>query len=201
MPAKRTVGLLGGSFNPAHAGHLHISCEAMKRLGLDEIWWLVSPRNPLKTASELAPYNARLASAKAMARHPRIRVLDIEQRARLYYSIDSLRYLTRRYPAVRFVWLMGADNLGGFHRWRAWRQIAALLPMAVLDRAPYALRALHGKFARRFRRFRLPQGAARCIAFAPPPAWLYLTLPRHPLSASSLRKTLGRKAFLVHTGQ
>lgn len=195
MLAKRRIGLLGGSFNPAHEGHFHISLEALKRLKLDEVWWLVSPQNPLKKSADLASYKERFASAGHMAAHPRLRVLDLEQREGLLYTIDTLRFLKRRYRGTQFVWLMGADNLAGFHRWRAWRQIAALVPIAVLDRAPYGLKALHAPFATRFARFR-----TRLLA-ASAPAWNYLTIPRHPLSATQLRKTLGRGAFLRHTGR
>jgi nicotinate-nucleotide adenylyltransferase len=191
--------LLGGSFNPAHAGHLHISLEALKRLKLDEIWWLVSPQNPLKKSSELADYAARLNSAKAIAQHPRIRVLDIEARRGLHYTIDSLRFLQQR-TGNQFVWLMGADNLAHFHRWRAWREIAARVPIAILDRAPYGLKALHGRFALRFAARRISAQAAGLLADFRAPAWVYLTIPRHPLSATWLRKTLGSRAFIGHTG-
>ena len=195
-----TIGLLGGSFNPAHAGHLHISLEAMKRLGLHEIWWLVSPQNPLKAASELADYATRLASAQSVAgAHPRIRVLDVEARAGLYYTVDTVRYLTRRHPKTQFVWLMGADNLAGFHRWRRWREIASRVAIAVLDRAPFSLSALHQRFAASHAHARLPAAEARLLARSPAPAWTYLAIPRHPLSASQLRKTLGTAAFLRHS--
>ncbi|NWG45279.1 MAG: nicotinate-nucleotide adenylyltransferase, partial [Alphaproteobacteria bacterium] len=131
------IGLLGGSFNPAHAGHLHLSEIALARLGLHAVWWLVSPRNPLKAPQDLARLEARLASARAMARHPRIKVTDIEARLGTRYTVDTLAVLRRRHPGVRFVWLMGADNMVGFHRWRRWRAIAAALPVAVLARPGY----------------------------------------------------------------
>lgn len=193
----RTIGLLGGSFNPAHAGHRHISLQALKRLGLDEIWWLVSPQNPLKSSSELADYAVRLAHARVLAAHPHIRVLDIEARLGLTYSIDTLRALQARHPRVQFVWLMGADNLAHFHRWRAWRAIAAGVPIAILDRAPYGLKALHGKFALARRATRVFSRTA-LLQHACGVGWMYLSIPRHPLSATFLRKTLGRKAFLRH---
>jgi nicotinate-nucleotide adenylyltransferase len=196
MVGRRKIGLLGGSFNPAHEGHLHISLEALKRLRLDEIWWLVSPQNPLKKSSDLAKYETRLEKARAMARHPRIRVLDIEAREKLFYTIDSIRYLQRAHPRHAFVWLMGADNLGSFHRWRAWRKIASLVPVAVLDRAPYGLKALHQPFARTFAAARLNERSAVTLAESHTPAWIYLTIPRHPLSGTYLRKTLGKAAFL-----
>ena len=199
--AKRRIGLLGGSFNPAHAGHRHISLEAIKRLGLDEIWWLVSPQNPLKKSSDLADYALRLTYARSIARHPRIRVLDVEQRHGLRYTIDTIDYLRAHYPTHQFVWLMGADNLAGFHRWRAWRRIANALPIAILDRAPYGLKALHARFATTYAAARCSAAAARTLATAATPCWAYLTIPRHPLSATDLRKTLGKDAFLRHNAR
>ncbi len=199
MQEARRIGLLGGSFNPAHAGHLHISLEALKRLDLDEVWWLVSPKNPLKKADDLADYALRFSYAKSLARHPRIKVLDIEQRHQLHYTIDTVLFLKKHMPRCRFVWLMGADNLAGFHRWRSWRSIASLLPIAVLDRAPYALRALHAPFARSFSATRLPASASRLLADIWPAHWLYLSIPRHPMSATHLRKTLGKNAYKAHT--
>lgn len=199
MLAKRRIGLLGGSFNPAHAGHAHISQEALKRLKLDEVWWLVSPQNPLKPSAGMADYTTRLQHAQRLPKHARVRVLDIEAREGLFYSIDTLRHLTRRYPNTQFVWLMGADNLAHFHRWRAWRAIATLVPIAVLDRAPYALRALNAPFARLFRMRRLSAAQAMLWSSNPPPCWIYLTVPRHPLSATQLRKMLGNAAFMRHS--
>jgi len=199
MGNARRIGLLGGSFNPAHAGHLHISREALKRLKLDEVWWLVSPQNPLKNSDELADYATRFTLAEAMASHPRIKVLDLEKRHHLNYTIDTLRFLNNRHRGTQFVWLMGADNLAGFHRWRNWRSIAKLLPIAVLDRAPYALRALAGPFARSFSATRLPANAGAALAAKTAPRWLYLSIPRSPVSATHLRKTLGKKAYLRHT--
>ena len=199
MPAKRRIGLLGGSFNPAHAGHLHISQQALKRLGLDEIWWLVSPQNPLKAKGELADYPLRLEAARRAARDGRIRVLDVEAREGLFYTIDTIRYLQKTFSQTKFVWLMGADNLAGFHRWRAWREIASLVPMAVLDRAPFGMRALHQRFARTYAAARQQEVTARKLAESRAPAWVYLSIPRHPLSASFLRKTLGKDAFSRHT--
>lgn len=200
MRGKRRIGLLGGSFNPAHAGHVHISLEAFKRLKLNEIWWLASPKNPLKKADDLADYALRLAFARAVATaHPRIRVLDVEARYGLHYTIDTIRFLQARNPSHRFVWLMGADNLAGFHRWKNWRDIAARVPIAVLDRAPYGLRALHARFACCFAANCLKAADAAQLADAATPRWAYLTIPRHPLSASYLRKTLGKSAFLRHS--
>ena len=195
----KRVGLLGGSFNPAHAGHLHISREALKRLQLDEIWWLVAPQNPLKHPGDMAPYAARLASARHMATDPRICVQTLEAEHTLYYTIDTLRYLTTRYRSIQFFWLMGADNLAQFHRWKEWQALAQLVPILVLDRAPYAHAALHAKAPARLMRYRKPGARSFLGCRLKLPAWAYLIIPRHPLSATQLRKTLGKKAFLVHT--
>ena len=152
----------------------------------------------MKKASDLADYATRFASALHLAADPRIRVSGIEAEAGLRYTVETVRYLQARHRDCRFVWLMGADNLAQFHRWRAWREIARLVPIAILDRAPFALKALHGRFAQRFAAARIPTQAAPTLASAETPRWLYLTIPRHPLSATMLRKTLGKKAFLRH---
>lgn len=199
IPRKRRIGLLGGSFNPAHAGHVHISHEALKRLKLDEIWWLVSPQNPLKSADDLADYETRFATAQRLTRDPRIRVLGIEAAQGLRYTVDTVRFLQARHRDCCFVWLMGADNLAQFHRWRSWREIARMVPIAVLDRAPFSLHALHGRFARTFAKSRVFGVEAAAIMTDPTPCWVYLTIPRHPLSATELRKTLGKDAYLRHT--
>jgi nicotinate-nucleotide adenylyltransferase len=198
---KRRIGLLGGSFNPAHAGHLHISLEALKRLKLDEVWWLVSPQNPLKKASDLAAYDLRFQTAQALAQHPRIRVCDIEAKHGLHYTIATIRFLQAHHRDHQFVWLMGADNLAQFHRWRNWREIAARVPIAILDRAPFGLKALHARFASCYAKQRLNSRAAAQLADASAPRWAYLTIPRHPLSATALRKTLGKDAFLRHNAR
>jgi len=132
------VGLLGGSFNPAHGGHRRMSVAALDRLKLDEVWWLVSPQNPLKPEAGMAPFSQRLEQARRVARHPRIRVSAIEAELHTRFTIDTLRALRRRFPQVRFLWLMGADNLHQFHRWVSWRGIARLVPIVVLARAPHA---------------------------------------------------------------
>jgi nicotinate-nucleotide adenylyltransferase len=199
MGTTRSIGLLGGSFNPAHDGHLHISLEALKRLKLDEVWWLVSPQNPLKNASDLEAYAVRFHTAQALANHPRIRVRDLEAKHGLHYTIDTIRFLQSHHPALQFVWLMGADNLANFHRWRDWREIAARVPIAVLDRAPYGMKSLHARFALQYAKWRIASSEAAQLTTSPAPRWAYLTIPRHPLSASYLRKTLGKKAFFRHT--
>lgn len=194
----RKIGLLGGSFNPAHAGHLHITLEALKRLGLDEVWWLVSPANPLKDPASFAPYAERVAQAQAVAAHPRIRVLDIEHKLGTRYTIDTVKALQRRNPCVAFVWLMGADNLAGFHRWRCWRDLAGRIPIAVFDRVPYQHGALAGRFATAFRAFRLPEASAKHLVASAPPAWVYLFIRPHAASSTDLRKMLGKSPNMAH---
>lgn len=183
------IGLLGGSFNPAHDGHRHISLAALKRLGLDEVWWLVSPLNPLKAAEDMLPLEERLAHAVEMAQHPRIRVSAIERRFRTRYSIDTLERLRAVAPGVHFVWLMGADNLAGFSRWRRWRDIVDSVPLAVLDRPRYSLQSLTGAMVTRYRRQRLPNGELKSLATTPAPAWTFISLRRHPASATTIRET------------
>ncbi len=184
---RRVVGLLGGSFNPAHDGHRHISLMALKRLGLDEVWWLVSPQNPLKPAAGMAPFAKRLAGAQAAARHPRIKATDIETRLGSSYTAETLARLARRLPRLKFVWLMGADNLRQIDQWKDWPQIFRRVLVAVFARPTYSLRALAGKAARRFARFRISETAAHKLARATPPHWVFLTGPQSPLSATAIR--------------
>ena len=187
----RRIGLLGGSFNPAHAGHRDISLQALARLGLDEVWWLVSPQNPLKPVAGMAPFARRLAEARRVARHPRIKVTDLEARLGTRYTAATLRQLTRRFPANRFVWLMGADNLAQIDRWRAWQQIFHLVPVAVWARPSYCFRALAAKAARRFAGARLPERAGRLLPATDPPAWVFVHGRLNPLSATAIRSAPG----------
>jgi nicotinate-nucleotide adenylyltransferase len=187
--AGARVGLLGGSFNPAHEGHLAISRYALKRLGLDQIWWLVSPQNPLKPARGMAPLAQRLAAAKKIAHaHPRIAVTAIEARLGTRYTVDTLKALRRRFPKARFVWLMGADNFGQMPRWRDWPAIFRLVPIAVLRRPAYAAGHGTGKAARRFARHWRQGGEGKGLARAVPPVWLVLHNPQNALSATEIRK-------------
>ncbi|HEX4888828.1 MAG TPA: nicotinate-nucleotide adenylyltransferase [Alphaproteobacteria bacterium] len=181
------VGLLGGSFNPAHAGHRHISLIALKRLQLDRVWWLVSPQNPLKPAGDMAGLTQRANSAHAVARHPRIKVSTIESRLGTRYTIDTLAALRRHWPGVHFVWLMGADNLAQLPRWRHWNQIMRQMPMAVLDRPGCGIKALHGKVALRYAHALLPLALASRLAVQPAPAWLFLPCKLHPASSTAIR--------------
>ena len=181
------VGLLGGSFNPAHDGHRHISLLALKYLGLDQLWWLVSPQNPLKPATGMAPLAVRLAGARAVARHPRIRVTGIEARLGTRFTADTLKALRRRHRRARFVWLMGADNLIEIPRWQRWTGIFGAVPVAIFDRPSYAVRALTGRAARRFAAARLDAERARALSERRPPAWVFLRTPLDPTSATRLR--------------
>ncbi|WP_207477897.1 nicotinate-nucleotide adenylyltransferase [Arenibaculum pallidiluteum] len=182
------VGLLGGSFNPAHAGHRHASLEALRRLGLDAVWWLVSPQNPLKARAGMAPLAERLAGARAAARHPRIVPTAIESSLGSVYTAETLARLRAFFPRTRFVWLMGADNLIQIPRWQHWERIFRDVPVAVMDRPPYSSKALVGKAAQRFRGRRLKVPRARRLARTAPPAWVFLTHPLHPASASEIRR-------------
>jgi nicotinate-nucleotide adenylyltransferase len=181
------IGLLGGSFNPAHEGHRHASLVALARLGLDRVWWLVSPGNPLKRGAKLPPLVERVAAAKKIAHHPRIVVTGFEGAQSSTYTVDSLRLLKRRFPHVNFVWLMGADNLGDVHRWRAWEEIFQLVPIAVLDRPGFRLKARASKAAQRFAAASIDESDANGLALIEPPAWTLLTMPLSGLSSTALR--------------
>jgi nicotinate-nucleotide adenylyltransferase len=181
------TGLLGGSFNPAHYGHRHISLGALDALGLDEIWWLVSPGNPLKPQKGMAPLPARLASARRTAGGAPIRVTAIERRLGTIYTVDTLVRLVRLYPKRRFIWLMGADNLAQFHQWRDWRKIAALVPIAVVTRPGYDARALKAPAWGWLRRFVRPAAMARNWTLWRPPALVLLSLPPDRTSATAIR--------------
>jgi nicotinate-nucleotide adenylyltransferase len=184
IPPGLRIGLLGGSFNPAHSGHLHISKVAMKRLGLDFVWWLVSPQNPLKSSIGMAPLHDRLHEARLSAAHPRILVLDIERALHTHYTVDTIRTLQRRFPRAKFVWLMGSDNLETFHRWRSWPEIVRRVPIAVVTRPGSAVSALHAIPTLRFCR------ARRChcdLASARPPAIAVLDGPRNSQSSTAIR--------------
>ncbi len=187
FPRAARIGLLGGSFNPAHGGHLAVSLEALKRLGLDRVIWLVSPQNPLKPVAGMAPLAARVAAARRLARHPRLAVSTVEARLGTRHTAALLARLTGRYPAARFVWLMGADNLATIHRWRDWRQIFALAPVAVFDRPGYARTALNGPAAQRFARARLGAGQLASLADHRPPAWGFIRMRLDPTSATAIR--------------
>lgn len=182
------IGLYGGSFNPAHAGHLHVSRVALRRLRLDRLWWMVTPGNPLKSRRDVPSLAERVASAAAVARHPRIDVTGFEAAIGSPFTVDTLRVLTRRCPGLRFVWIMGADSLAAFHRWQDWRAIAALVPIAVVDRPGWSLPALSSRAARALAGSRLPEAEAASLADCRPPAWMFLHGPLSPLSSTALRQ-------------
>ncbi|MDX6748241.1 nicotinate-nucleotide adenylyltransferase [Geminicoccaceae bacterium 1502E] len=181
------VGLLGGSFNPAHDGHLYVSLEALRRLQLDQVWWLVSPQNPLKPRAGMAPLEERLASARAVARHPAVRVTSLESRLGTRYTADTLKRLAS-WKEHRFVWLIGADNLAQLPRWRHWEQVMRACPIAVFERDPYSYGALAGAAATRFAGARLSDARAAELAACAPPAWVFLRLRPHPASSTEIRR-------------
>jgi len=187
-PPGLRIGLYGGSFNPPHAGHLHVGLLALKRLRLDRIWWLVTPGNPLKELGGLPPLAERMAAAQALARHPRLAVTGFEAAIGARYTLDSLEYLAGHAPGVRFVWIMGADNLAQFDRWRGWRRIAQLMPFAVIDRPGWTLRAAQSRAALALARFRIDETDAPVLADRAPPAWVFLHGPRSALSSTVLRQ-------------
>jgi len=190
---------LGGSFNPAHGGHLHLSLLALERLDLDEVWWLVSPHNPLKPVAGMAPFAVRLEGAQRVAvGHKRIVDSDLEQQlGGSTYTADTLRALCRRFPRLRFVWLMGADNLVQLRYWQRWREIFRTAAIAVFDRPSYSLKALAGLPARRFARHRVPVSAARRLAEMKPPAWVFFHSRLDPRSATRIRSE--QKGILSQT--
>jgi nicotinate-nucleotide adenylyltransferase len=186
------VGLLGGSFNPAHDGHVHLSREALRRLGLAQVWWLVSPQNPLKPSTGMAPLAARLKSARTLVDNAglagRVVVTDVERRLGVTRTAETLHRLRRFYPATDFVWLMGADNLAQLSRWWRWTDIFHTARVAVFDRSPYSYGALAGSAANRFRRARR---AGKALWNTGLPAWAYIAIRRHPASATALRRAPG----------
>ncbi|RMD63902.1 MAG: nicotinate-nucleotide adenylyltransferase [Alphaproteobacteria bacterium] len=185
--------MLGGSFNPAHDGHLAITLTALSRLRLDRVWWLVSPQNPLKPRTDMAPLAERVAGARALARHPRIVVGAIEALLGTVYTVDTATALIRRFPCVHFVWLMGADNLEQVTRWKDWPQLFETLPVAVFDRPSYSLRALAAPAAQRFSRQRLAESMAGRLAGMTPPAWVFIHNRLNPQSSTRIRAARRRR--------
>jgi len=192
----RTIGLYGGSFNPAHSGHLHVAKEALKRLKLDEIWFLVSPGNPLKPQANMAPLLDRFRSLETLlGDRPNLKVLDIESQLGTRYTADTVTALQAELPATNFVWLMGADNLKTFAQWYQWEKIANALPIAVFDRTGYDCRGFACDLARHFAKFRVPYQRLN-QTFAP--AWTFVTIARHKGSATALRDQQGENWFEKH---
>ena len=181
------IGLFGGSFDPAHEGHRRVSLEALNVLRLDQVWWLVSPQNPLKRNAPSDDLTRRIAAAKAIAHHPRIRVTGVEAELGTTYSAETLARLLPRLPGVAAVWMIGADNLAGFHLWRDWQRIAASLPIAVFNRPGQSLPALASPAARTLSRFRRDPADAAGLATTPPTAWIFLPSPHIDISSTALR--------------
>ena len=181
------IGLFGGSFDPPHEGHRHVTLMALRRLQLDAVWWLVTPGNPLKAGRAIAPLHERMQAAHACAAHPRIAVSDVEAQAGLRYTIDTLHYLKQRRPDLAFVWIMGADGLTHFHRWRDWRDIARAMPICVIDRPGHSRAATASIAGQALARYRLPEEAAPRLPATPPPAWAFLHGPRLPISSTQIR--------------
>ncbi|MFV0490916.1 MAG: nicotinate-nucleotide adenylyltransferase [Pseudorhodobacter sp.] len=190
-PHGHVVGLLGGSFDPPHRGHVAITRAALERFGLDQVWWLASPGNPLK-AHQPAPMADRIRQAEAIMRHPRVTITDLEARIGTRYTAETLGHLGQLYPGVHFVWLMGADNLAQFHRWDDWKRITRIAALGVLARPGSRLAALRSPAARYLAPFRLPQSRAHLLGHAPRPAWCFANLPMVQASSSAIRARNGR---------
>ncbi len=181
------IGVLGGSFNPAHGGHVQISNIALARLRLDRLWWLVTPGNPLKANGSLPPLAQRMAECRRLVPERRVTVTGFEEQLGTPYTAATLGFLRQRYPAVHFVWVMGADNLAGFHRWQHWREIAATVPIAVIDRPGWRHAARASPAARAMARALMPEAEAMQLARRPAPAWVFLSGPLSDLSSTALR--------------
>ncbi|MEP2920524.1 MAG: nicotinate-nucleotide adenylyltransferase [Sulfitobacter sp.] len=182
----QVIGLLGGSFDPAHAGHVHITREAIKRFGLDQLWWLVSPGNPLKSHGP-APMAARIAQARAVMEHPRVKITGIEARLGTRYTAQTIAALRRLYPAQRFVWLMGADNLAQFHLWQDWKQIMQTVPVGVLARPGERISARMSRAASLYGSYRIAGRHSGALAQAEAPAWCFVNVPMMDVSSSAIR--------------
>jgi nicotinate-nucleotide adenylyltransferase len=186
------IGLFGGSFNPPHAGHVLVTTTALRRLRLDKVWWLVTPGNPLKDNHALPPLAERMAACRNLLRDPRVAVTGIEASIGARYTLDTITWLRRRAPGVHFVWIMGADNLAGFHRWQGWRRIAGLVPIAVVDRPGATLKGVRNRAAAALAPWRLEESDAVLLPGHRPPAWIFLHGPRSVVSSTQLRKRAGK---------
>lgn len=183
----QTIGLLGGSFDPPHAGHVHVTKQALRRFGLDRVWWLVSPGNPLKPDAP-ASFERRLAACRAMMRHPKVHVSDIEVHLDTRYTFETLERLMALYPQVRFVWLMGADNLASFHHWENWRGIMESVPLGVLARPGEGVQAGLSPVARSFARFRISSRRSHILAHSKAPCWCLISGPTVDISSTEIRE-------------
>lgn len=186
VPGQR-IGLMGGTFNPPHEGHTACAITALRRLDLDQLWWMVTPGNPLKSGDGLPSLKARMAASRSFAASPSITITGFEAELGTSYSYATVRFVAQRLPRVHFVWVMGADNLATFHRWQNWRDIARAVPIAVVDRPGWRLKALASPAARYLARARLPEDRARALPDAKPPAWVFLTTRLSEASSTALR--------------
>ncbi len=186
LPGQR-IGLMGGSFNPPHEGHAVCALTALNRLKLDQLWWMVTPGNPLKSGAALPGLKERMAASRAFARSPAIKITGFEAELGSPYTYATIRFVTQHLPRVRFVWVMGADNLATFHLWQHWRDIARLVPLAVVDRPGWHLKALASPAARYLARRRLPEARAALLPGCKPPAWVFLTTRLSEASSTALR--------------
>lgn len=182
-----SVGLFGGSFNPPHQGHELVAEIALRRLGLDQLWWMVTPGNPLKNHNELASLEDRVAQSRKIAPGPRVKVTAFEAAHNLHFTAQTLAFVKARNPGINFVWIMGADNLKHFHRWQDWRGIAQTFPIAVIDRPGSTLAYLSSKMAKTFSNARIDETDAALLPFRKAPAWTFIHGPRSSLSSSAIR--------------
>nr|WP_170563246.1 nicotinate-nucleotide adenylyltransferase [Ruegeria atlantica] len=186
----QVIGLFGGSFDPPHQGHVHVTLEAMKAFGLDRVWWLVSPGNPLKVQGP-APLTRRMAASRALMLHPRVEVTDIEALTETRATADTLAELRRLYPKVKFVWIMGADNLAQFHKWKDWRRIMDSVPVGVIARPGDRISARMSPAARLYARYRIDGQAPRLLGRVDAPAWCFVNVPMVEVSSSQIRERGG----------
>tara|TARA_B100000214_G_scaffold63295_1_gene41572 strand:+ start:2450 stop:3106 length:657 start_codon:yes stop_codon:yes gene_type:complete len=188
--SKQTIGLMGGSFNPAHSGHRLISELAIKRLGLNKVWWLVSPQNPLKSSAGMASIKERVQNAVKISRNPRIKVMTIESSLNTQYTVDLLKILSKRFSSARFIWIMGADNLLQFSKWKNWEEITSLVRIAIFDRPNFSLKSLAADMPRRFSGNRLREREGLLLKYKKPPAWIFFHSNLNHISATKIRSQI-----------
>jgi nicotinate-nucleotide adenylyltransferase len=184
---RQRIALFGGTFNPPHSGHRHVALTALSRVGVDQVWWLVTPGNPLKSSEDLAPLKERIAACEEFADHPRMVVTGFEAMIGSHHTAETITFLKRRFPTVKFVWLMGADNLGSLHKWHKWRQIMRQVPVAVVDRPGASMSVISSPAARAYAPYRRSEAQAAALPDANPPAWVFLHVPLDPTSSTLLR--------------
>lgn len=181
------IALFGGTFNPPHKGHRHVALTGLARLAVDQVWWMVTPGNPLKSHDGLSSLAHRVEETRAYADHPRMVVTAFEANYSFRYTADTISFVRRRFPTVKFVWLMGADNLATLHRWQNWRDIMRLVPVAVVDRPGASMSVMSAPAARAFAGARIPESQAAALPGTSPPAWTFLHVPLDPTSSTAMR--------------